>query len=175
MVAAGRWLLPPADESHGRRSGHALEAIHPAHRGGMGLQDREGRTGDSARVASEGGPRAVPRAHLLPGVCHVEDAGRLDERRRSGGCATHAPLRVREDQERRRRPAGGVSRWHSHHGALAPRDGARGRAEDATAQARADTSQEAQAARQPYANVVKTLTLDSRESRALRSQVRNLG
>ena len=50
VVAAGRRLLPPADESHRRRSGHALEAIHPAHRGGMGLQDRAGRTGDSARV-----------------------------------------------------------------------------------------------------------------------------
>ena len=90
------------------------------------------------------------------------------------GMRPHAPLRVRKDQKRRHRPAGRVSRRHPHHGALAARDGARSRAENAAAQARADTSQAAQAARQPRANVVKTLTPDPRESRALRSQVRNL-
>ena len=63
-LSEGCYLL--ADEPQRNRSGHAVEALHPVDRCGMGVSDHQGRTADSPDLASERGSRL---AHIL--VCFL--------------------------------------------------------------------------------------------------------
>ena len=102
LGATGRRLLPAAQQPHGRRRGDAVETLHPTDRGRMGLSHHQGRTGDSPDLAPERRPREGPHPGLLPGLCAVEDAGRLDANCRPGRCPADAARRIGEDQKRRR-------------------------------------------------------------------------
>ena len=75
-------------------------------------------------LAPEGRPREGAHPGLLPGLCVVEDAGRLDAERRSGRCAADGGRIVCADQERRRdasRPPADVRAGAAHHAALRDR------------------------------------------------------
>ena len=118
LVATRRRLLSAAEQSHEHRRGDAVEAIHSAHRSGVGLPHHQRRIGDSADLAPEGKPCESGHPGLLPGLCVMEDAGRLDAEFRPGRRPAERARITFADQKRRRNasrpPSGGRAGAKDH-------------------------------------------------------------
>ena len=73
-----RGLLPAAHEPDRDRSGDPVETLHPIDRGGVGLPDHQGRTGDPSDLAPEARTGQGSHPGVLPGLRALEDAGPVD-------------------------------------------------------------------------------------------------
>jgi hypothetical protein len=99
-------VLSAEDQSDRHRSGHAVEAVHPAPRGPVGLPHREERAGATADLASPTPAGEGPHPGVLPGLCAVEGLGSVDAPGGVGRCPTNLGGGMGQDQERGRGPAG---------------------------------------------------------------------